>query len=650
MEDVDPDWVYTNASRRFATYTNLDPGEYIFKVRGSNNDGIWNNTGTSLKVIIKPPWWQTKLAYFLYILGIIALTISAWRFQIHRLKIRHQMEMNKLRTEKLEEIDRVKSRFFANISHEFRTPLTLILSPVRQMLSGEFSGNFKEQYKMIIRSGERLLHLINQLLDLSKLESGKMKLQPTNIDIVRFTNSLCQAFDSLAIRRQIHLKFSAEQEMQEVYLDPEKYQTVINNLLSNAIKAAPDGGEVEVDLRFAKQELQTAGRIHEKKWISDKFRNNNYEWIQISVSNTGPEIPSDQLDYIFDRFYQAGNMYKKDEEGTGIGLALVKELVELHHGKICIESNSDTKTTFSILLPLGKEHLKPDELTGKNRSKIFSRGPESDILPDKKEESDRTEIKDHHPKTSILIVEDNADLRRHICIHMNHAYSIIEAENGEEGFRLATEKSPEIIISDVMMPVMDGFEFCEKIKTDERTSHIPVILLTARAGQEDKIEGLETGADDYVTKPFDIRELKVRIRNLIEQRRKLMGKFARNADFLIGNIASTSVDEKFIKRILDIIFKHISEADFHMEDLAEESGISRSQLHRKISGVFGQSPGEFLRTIRLKHGAELLKEKTANISEIAYQVGFDNPANFSTSFRRQFGIPPSEYRKNLHNA
>jgi YesN/AraC family two-component response regulator len=233
---------------------------------------------------------------------------------------------------------------------------------------------------------------------------------------------------------------------------------------------------------------------------------------------------------------------------------------------------------------------------------------------------------------------------------MNHAYSIIEAENGEEGFRLATEKSPEIIISDVMMPVMDGFEFCEKIKTDERTSHIPVILLTARAGQEDKIEGLETGADDYVTKPFDIRELKVRIRNLIEQRRKLMGKFARNADFLIGNIASTSVDEKFIKRILDIIFKHISEADFHMEDLAEESGISRSQLHRKISGVFGQSPGEFLRTIRLKHGAELLKEKTANISEIAYQVGFDNPANFSTSFRRQFGIPPSEYRKNLHNA
>jgi signal transduction histidine kinase/CheY-like chemotaxis protein/streptogramin lyase len=644
MEGVDPDWIYTNASRRFAIYTNLDPGQYIFKVKGSNNDGVWNETGKSVKIFIIPPWWKSQLAYILYFIFFIAVAITTWRMQLRRIHLRQQIQMEHFEAEKLREVDHIKSRFFANISHEFRTPLTLILGPVRQMLSGEFSGNFKEQYKMIIRSSERLLHLINQLLDLSKLESGKMKLQAEGMEIVRFTNNLYQAYESLATGRQIYLKFSSEPERKEVYLDPEKYETVINNLLSNAFKATPDGGEIRVDISYAEPKLVAP------RGILDQDRTGKKKYINISVSNTGPGIPSDQLKHIFDRFYQAENKYKKDEEGSGIGLALTRELVELHHGKIRVESNSDTKTTFSILLPLGKEHLKPDELSDKIRSKDFSRGPEFVVLQDKVEESGETEIKDHHPKTSILIVEDNADLRRHININMNHTYAIIEAENGEEGFNLAIEKSPDLIISDVMMPVIDGFEFCSKIKTDERTSHIPVILLTARAGQEDKIEGLETGADDYVTKPFDIKELKIRAKNLIEQRRRLREKFARDTDFFIGSIASTSADEKFIRRILDIIFKHISEADFHMEDLAKESGISRSQLHRKISGIFGQSPGEFLRTIRLKRGAELLKEKTGNISEIAYQVGFDNPANFSTSFRRQFGIPPSEYRKNLHKA
>jgi DNA-binding response OmpR family regulator len=254
------------------------------------------------------------------------------------------------------------------------------------------------------------------------------------------------------------------------------------------------------------------------------------------------------------------------------------------------------------------------------------------------------------PPSIILIVEDNADLRKYISGNLDNQYRIFEAENGEEGLERATNEIPDLIISDIMMPKMDGFEFCARIKTDERTSHIPVILITARAAQEDKLEGLETGADDYITKPFDNRELNVRVKNLIEQRRKLRERFARESNFIIDEIAHTSTDEKFIKRVMDIISRHISDSKFNIETLSEKAGISRMHLHRKILGLFGQSPGDFLRTIRLKRGAELLKEKSGNISEIAYEVGFENPANFSTSFRQQFGISPSEYSKKLHDA
>jgi len=643
MEGVDPDWVYTDASRRFATYTQLGPGEYVFRVKGSNNDGIWNDDGTSVKIIIIPPWWQTNLAYSFYVLLFGLIVFGLWRFQTNRLKIKHELELKNVHAEKLEEVDRLKSRFFANISHEFRTPLTLILGPVEQMFSGEFKGNLKEQYKVIIRNAKRLLQLINQLLDLSKLESGKLKLQAQASEIISFTNGLVQAFESLAERKSIALIFQPEIELQEVYIDIEKYETIINNLLSNAFKFTPQGGVVEV-------------------LISSLKKGDKGGCIQIAISNTGPGIPVDRIEKIFDRFYQIDNSYTKDEEGTGIGLALTKELIELHHGEIRVESGPDSKTIFTILLPLGKGHLKEDEIAvtaaqdsplkkGARSEGLLTEGmlKTLDEITEAAGSKPITETEKPKDKPIILIVEDNADLRQYIRNSMDSVYQIMEAENGKEGLAKSTEQIPDLIISDVMMPKMDGFEFCTKIKTDERTSHIPVILLTARAEQADKIEGLETGADDYISKPFDNKELNIRIKNLIEQRRKLRERFAKETNFLTDNIAHTSVDEKFVKRIIDIISQHIHISDFNIESLSLQAGMSRMHLHRKILGLFGQSPGDFLRTIRLKRGAELLKEKTGNISEIAYKVGFDSPAYFSNCFRQQFGLSPSEYVKNLQS-
>jgi signal transduction histidine kinase/ligand-binding sensor domain-containing protein/DNA-binding response OmpR family regulator len=708
LEGFDREWIYTDATRRFATYTNLDPGEYIFKVKGSNNQGLWNETGTSINITITPPWWLTNWAYAVYFI-LVVITLYALRtYDQKRQNLKLELELEHLHTKKLEEIDRMKSRFFANISHEFRTPLTLILGPIERMISGELQENLHEQYKLIRRNGKRLLQLINQLLDLSKLESDKLKLKTRATDIIHMINGLVQAFESLAAQKNITLNFKSEIDSQEIYLDVDKFEKIINNLLFNAFKFTPENGNIEIlvctgeafpgNFQNNPQTFdQNASPLHSSPQQS--------KIIEIFITNTGPGIPKDKIDKIFDRFYQVDDSYTKDDEGTGIGLALTKELVELHHGTIDVHcTNADKQppnspfsmgdlfcTTFTVSLPFGKDHLKPEEIveeleagdrseqsgdpdmsgrpeTGKPISQDSI--PEADTryqIPDTEKHISNPESRIPHlkssiehrasssiphpvsripyPESRILLVEDNADLRHYIRSNMDGQYRFSEAENGEEGFKKAKKDIPDLIISDVMMPKMDGFEFCANIKTDERTSHIPVILMTARAEQEDKLEGLETGADDYITKPFDNKELLIRVKNLIEQRRKMRERFTRESSLIIDKIAHTSTDEKFVNRVINIISQHISEANFNVESLTEEIGMSRMHLHRKILGLFGQTPGVFLRTIRLKRGAELLKEKSGNISEISYEVGFDNPSYFGLCFRRQFGLSPSDYCK-----
>jgi signal transduction histidine kinase/DNA-binding response OmpR family regulator/streptogramin lyase len=668
LEGFNNDWIFCK-NERFAHFTNLDPRNYIFRVKGSNNHGIWNEQGTSIRLIVLPPWWRTNIAYTFYIFCIGFLIWGIWNFQVKKLKMKQQLELEHLNAEKLEEINKIKSNFFANISHEFRTPLTLILNPVKQILSGEFKGNFKEQYKSIIRNAERLLNLINQLLDLSKLESGKLKLQAQSVELVSLTNSMVQAFESLAKGNDISLLFKSLVKSQEVFIDVDKFEKIINNLLSNAFKFTPQGGLVEVELLHPTVSPLDMGN----SFNSPLQKGDKGGCLQISISNTGSGIPTDRIHKIFDRFYQVDNSYTKDGEGTGIGLALTKELVELHHGEIKVESikvgeqstgehppgllnKGEAKTTFTVLLPLGKKHLKVEEILD-NREQIKSPSKKG-VRRLSKIPVEITTSRDHQPISKrpypspglqspmILVVEDNADLRHYIISNIEHEYNILEAENGEDGWDQATREIPDLVISDVMMPEMDGIELCKRLKTDQRTSHIPVILLTARAAKEDKIEGLETGADDFIPKPFDSDELKIRIKNLIIQRKKLREQFSTESKLAFDKIAYTPADEKFIKQTLEIILQHISDSEFNVQVLSNEVGMSQMHLYRKIKGQFGQSPAEFVKTIRLKRGAELLRNKTGNISEIAYEVGFENPAYFSSCFRQQFGISPSAFVKN----
>jgi signal transduction histidine kinase/ligand-binding sensor domain-containing protein/DNA-binding response OmpR family regulator len=648
MDGVDPDWVYTDASRRYATYTNLDPGEYFFRVKGSNNDGQWNEEGRSINIIITPPWWRTNLTYTFYMLLFGSIVFAAWRVQLRRIRFKQQLKMEHFESEKLREVDHLKSRFFANISHEFRTPLTLIKGPVKQILDGEFAGNLKEQCKMILRNSDRLLGLINQILDLSKLESGEIKLQVAETDIIQYLNGMILTFSSLAESKKVTLKFTSTENLLTGYVDCDKLEMIVTNLLSNAFKFTPEAGKVEVTVEIPKSKYP----IPDKSQVPNcKLPITNSDFVEITISNTGPGIPADRIDKIFDRFYQEYNNYKKDGEGTGIGLALTKELVEVCRGEISVSSIPNKTTTFVVTLPVTKESFEGDEIVVTPQispltKEEFEGVSESIPTPTTNHREfgiDHPASSIEHPVSSILIVEDNPDVTTYISSFMKNDYRIIIAENGKEGLKKALNKYPDLIISDVMMPEMDGFELCQKVKSDERISHIPVILLTAKADLNSKIEGLEFGADDYVTKPFEARELQIRSKNLIEQRRKLREKFSLLIDLKPGDISTSSMDEQLLQRLLSVFEDHMEEPGFSTEYLAREIGMSRMHLNRKIQALTNLSTNEFIRTLRLQRAARLLRSASGTVSEIAYKVGFNNLSYFSKAFRKHFGKLPSDF-------
>ncbi|MBN2365375.1 MAG: response regulator [Calditrichaeota bacterium] len=661
MEGIDPNWVYTDAFNRQATYTNLDPGEYVFKVKGSNNDGVWNEEGTSIKVIILPPWWQTSWAYTVYIL-LIGLTIAVtWRAQLRRLRMKHQLEIKHLQAEKLQEIDRAKSRFFANISHEFRTPLTLLLGPLEKMLSWTTDEKSRENLNVMQRSAYRLHRLIDQLLDLSKLEAGKMKLQAQELELSEFLKPLVYNFTSWAESKKIELKFIPPSDPVRVYVDPEMMEKVVNNLLSNALKFTPSGGRIEVSVFNPPVSPLPSG--HRTGMHKGGNKGGSGKKIVIRVSDTGPGISPDKLNRIFDRFYQTDDSISRIHEGTGIGLALTKELVELHHGTIDVQSEVGQGSVFTIQLPLGKEHLKGEEIADQEiREKKIPGKQTVDVKAEetvsavRSEERDRVSVdtarsgnseQDEDKKLpGVLIVEDNTDMQKYIKDYLEEDYRIITALDGKEGFEKAIKGNMDLIISDVMMPVMDGFDFCKKLKSDQRTSHIPVILLTAKADMESKLEGLELGADDYISKPFEVKELQVRVKNLIMHRRKLKDKFDRDPESLPGVLAISSLDRQFLKKVVNCLQEHLDDPAFSAEEFSKSVGMSRSQFYRKLHALTGHSVSSFVRLYRLKQAARLLRKHSGNISQIAYEVGFNNLSYFSHCFQKQFGELPSQYVRN----
>lgn len=634
LEGFDRDWVLSG-NRHIATYTHLEDGTYYFKVKATNSDGQWSENEKSIKIVITAPWWRNGWAYAFYVSMVILGLITIRKFELNRNKLRSELKLLELESKKSREIENMKSRFFANLSHEFRTPLLLIKGPIEQLLEGK-AFNKEESYELIHKNSIKLQTLIDQLLELSQLEAASIPLNAKYENVIPVLRGLFYSFASIAEQKKIDLIFTASTERLFIWMDKDKLEKIINNILSNAFKFTPQGGSISLDVKNI--------------FLNDK------EHAEILISDTGIGIPKNKIDKIFDRFYQVDDSPKRSFGGSGIGLALVRELVELHKWQIKVESEIGKGTQFILHIPLDDSLLAENE---KLQSEVqFSIDNENEsgaaILIEAETDLEKQDITSFQSdieipiqksanKSSILIVEDSEDVRNYINGLLKDDYEIVLAENGETGLSTALENLPDLIISDIMMPEMDGLEFCRRIKSDWQTSHIPVILLTAKASGDSKLEGLETGADDYITKPFSHKELSVRIKNLLEQRKILREKFAKDVNFSLENINLNKADQEFLQNAKSIVDKNISDPEFDSEKFAEQIYLSRSQLHRKLQNISGQSTGEFIRTIRLKKAAGLILEKHYSITQIAFEVGFNSPSHFTKAFKQMFACLPSEF-------
>jgi signal transduction histidine kinase/DNA-binding response OmpR family regulator len=665
MENFNKDWIHAGTARS-ATYSNLPPGDYTFRVKGSNNDGVWNETGASLKLTITPPWWRTPWAYMLYGLVIIVTIYFVRRYELNRLQLKNRLQIEHVEAEKLREVDQMKSRFFANISHEFRTPLTLILGQIDSVLGSIIEKENQSKLEVASRNARRLQRLINQLLDLSKLEAGSMALKTTRANLVSFLKNLVASFVHFAEQKHITLQFQSTHDEIALDYDPEKLEKVFYNLVSNAFKFTPEGGSVGVNVEIDSErngEWENRGKgergnrsvtVSTVHPLSNSPRHRfTGSCVLVAIKDTGLGISSEHLPHVFDRFYQADSSHQ--QEGTGIGLALAKELVELHHGEISVTSEVGKGTEFLVKLPLvsvaSEQSPVISEEKGEERE---AKGEEREVMI----EDQASSIE--HPATSIqkpatgtpeivLLVEDNADIREYVREQLQSSYCVMMAADGEEGIAQAREAVPDLIITDVMMPNMDGYQMSRRLKQDEKTSHIPIIMLTAKAALDDKIAGLETGVDDYLLKPFSAKELLARVRNLISLRRQLRERFSTATIIKPSDVTATSVDQAFLLRVITAIEAHLSVEHFGVEELAGTVNMSSSQINRKLHGLIAQPASQLIRSMRLQRAADLLKQDAGTVAEIAYQVGFSDQAHFARSFKKQFGCAPSEFRRVLES-
>ncbi len=615
LEGYDKDWSGWS-SETYKDFTRLPPGTYRFLVRARDLYGTTGETAV-YAFRITPPFYLAWWAYIFYGVLLVAGLAKLLRYQQHQLRRKHQREMEQMEYDKLRELDQLKSDFFTNISHEFRTPLTLILGPVEKLLSENPGEEETRQFLMVKRNAQRLLRLINQLLDLSKFDAGKMNLEMQYADIIPLLRGVVSSFESVA--QKVNLQFKNEMEAACLHFDPGKMEQILNNLVSNALKFTPEDGKVTVEVTLA----------------------DDGKSLRIDVTDTGPGIPEAHLPYVFDRFYQATEISPGGEAGSGIGLALTRELVILHRGDISVRNTESGGACFTVLLPFPKE---PQGVTGSVRK------PEiRSVVPVRETVITETVLpsgaEDPAKEITLLLVEDNPDMRTFLRESLSGSYCLLEAPDGREGINLALEHIPDLVISDVMMPRKDGLQLCEALKNDERTSHIPIILLTARADIASRIAGLERGADDYLAKPFHRKELLIRTRNLLEGRRRLHERYGALPAPVPSENRDIRIEDVFLRKIRGIVEVHLSDETFEIDQLARQAGMSRSQLFRKIKALTGGSPSIFIRTIRLHRAKELLQNTSMNVSEVACEVGFSTPAYFSDMFLETYGVRPSQLRK-----
>jgi signal transduction histidine kinase/DNA-binding response OmpR family regulator/ligand-binding sensor domain-containing protein len=620
---IDKEWV-ESGNRRRANYIHLPSGNYTFRVQGSNSRGIWSNKLTELKIISLPPWWLSWWAYILYAFIIGYAAMAYFKFKVNKAKLQTQLKFEQEEAKRIKELNSVKTQLYANITHEFRTPLTVILGMANQ-IKNDPQKHLNDGLNMIVRNGNNLLKLVNELLDLSKLEDGKMSLHIINGDLVAFLRYSVEAFQSLAASQQKQFHFLADTDEMRVAYDPEKLSQIITNLLSNALKFTPPLGNVYVTI------TQQAGSVP------------THTNLVLKVKDTGIGIPENQLEHIFDRFYQVDNSHTRTTEGTGIGLSLTQELVKLMDGLITVKSppvGATKGTEFTLIIPFMKVQQEVEEIVKPAVLNELIVAAKPVILNDPKKENN---------KPLLLLVEDNIDVVAYTASCLPD-YKLSVGKDGQEGYDIAVEIIPDLIITDVMMPYIDGFEMCRKLREDERTSHIPIIMLTAKADIQSKLEGLEKGADVYLEKPFNKDELLLRIRKLLEQRKNLQEYYSKQigiaaSEIPVDSITTTNVKEhEFVKKIRELVEANFSNYEFSVEQLCRQLFMSHSQLHRKLEALTNCTPNKFIRLVRLQKAKALLADPSQSIGSIALDCGYIDAGYFARVFKQEYGVTPQEWR------
>ena len=626
LEGFDENWIETSSDFRVAKYTNIKPGDYVFKVYGSNNKGVWSEKPAKVNLTLLSPWYFTLWAKILYLLSFILIFYLLTRISIIQIKRKRKLEFNRLEKEKEKEISKVKLEFFTNISHELRSPLTLILGPAEKLVKQGEKLQKKERvrlYRTMQRNSDYILGLIKQLLDFRKLEQGEIKLKCTHINLVNLIQKVTEQFQTKAEQEKLNLNYNFNKKKIFAWIDATIIEKIIHNLLSNAIKFTPKGGNITIGVR----EFSLQKSIYPKGHI------------EIQVEDNGIGIASSDAKTIFNRFYQSDNQNKKNE-GFGIGLSFSQNLAKLHGGEIKVKSQLKKGSCFTLLIPLGNSHLSNEQMIENNEiivSKV-EHHDNLDLVNDQQKDSSG-----HKNKPSLLIIEDNLEIYHYLTSELSQHYLTIGSTDGKQGIDLAFEKLPDIIISDIMMPGTNGIEVSKTLKNNIKTSHIPIILLSARANDESKIEGLKSGADVYLTKPFSLEVLKTQLTSLLNNRKIIHNEF-KNLNFEPSKIEISSMDEVFVENIINIIKDNIDNSNFTVQEFSNLSGMSRTTFFNKVKSITGLKPTEFLRNYRLKLAAQFLS-KGYSVKEAMYKTGFNTPSYFSQSFKVLFKMTPTEFIK-----
>ena len=615
LEGLENSWNYVGNTRS-ATYTNLSPGEYNFKVKAANNDGLWNESPIVLGITVLPPWWGTKLAILTYFLLFLLTTFLIIKIINQRLKEKRFVKFERDKSQQEEILNEKKIQFFTNISHEFRTPLTLILNPVQDLIDNnnqyELNEEVRNKHGIILKSATRLMRLINELMDFRKLHLNKMSVNASKLDIFSFVEEVSGHFDEEAAEKNILFSIETDGTPIKIWGDPGMLEKAVFNILSNAFKATPEYGAITVGVFSCKNSVLLP-LIDEKELVSA---------VEIVIEDTGMGIKKEEIDHIFERFYQSKDMNRQyfGGSGTGIGLEVVQSFINLHKGKIEVVSKEGEGTTFKIFLPLGKEHFQASELVLDDEPEVLQEDDLNVIAKDKNKTVEskiiESEIIPNGKKKTLLIVEDNMGLRNYLKDELKNEYVIIEAENGKKGLKLAKSGIPDIIITDVIMPEMDGFEFCANIKQDIKTSHMPVLMLTAKVMSDDRVKGIDSGADAYLNKPFEMKVLRSYLKRLITSRQLFLDSYFKDKNTLGLPEKTTSLDKSFITKVLNYINENIADVDLNVEHLAGDMFLSRSQLYRKIKAMSGMTANEFIRKIRLERAKQMIESGSESISEV----------------------------------